>query len=160
MEQLSTSSNMTLSVTVMGDFPLPKGLTRDSLHSLIHFALEAGGAAGDWEIGMIFISDEVIQDMHKDFMGLDSPTDIMTFPYGPPVFLAQEPVNSGGDIVISMETASVNAVNAGWRLRDELEFLVLHGVLHILGWDDADPEARAAMLARQTTLLGEWRALA
>lgn len=157
MDQHSPGSGLTLSVTVMGDFPLPKGLTKTSLHSLCLWALEAEEASGDWEIGIMLISDEVIQDMHRDFMGVDSPTDIMTFPYQPPWFDTRAPVVSGGDFVISMETASANAVTAGWKLRDELEFLVLHGVLHILGWDDADPEARGAMLSRQTRILEEWR---
>ncbi|MGI8964031.1 MAG: rRNA maturation RNase YbeY [Thermomicrobiales bacterium] len=142
----------------MGDFPLPNGLTRDSLHSLIVSVLTSEGASGKWEIGLMLISDEVIQDLHRDFMGLDLPTDIITFPYETESWFTAESLTAGGDIVISMETATVNATEAGWKPRDELEFLVVHGILHILEWDDADAESRAAMLARQTALIAEWRA--
>ncbi len=154
----STKSNVSLNLDVMGDFPLPNGLTRDSLHSLIVSVVEAEGASGEWEIGLMLITDEVIQDMHRDFMGLDSPTDIITFPYETESRFTPESLTAGGDIVISIETATVNATEAGWKPRDELEFLVVHGILHILEWDDADGEARTAMLARQTELIAEWRA--
>jgi probable rRNA maturation factor len=156
----ATRSNVTLSVTVVGEFPLPKGMTDRSLHSLGLWILEAEGASGDWQIALMLISDDVIQELHRDYMEIDSPTDVMTFPYQPLGIFADVPFTSGGDIAISMETAAVNAVEAGWDLRDELEFLVAHGILHILDWDDRDLGARAAMLARQSELLAEWHAQA
>lgn len=149
---------MTLKVDVMSDVPWPSRMTQRTFHSLILWVLEVEGASGDWEVTLIFTSDDIIQDMHRDFMGLDSPTDIMTFPYETEIQFSPEPLDSGGDIVISIETAAVNAAEAGWELRDEIEFLVVHGILHILEWDDADGEARTAMLSRQTELIAEWRA--
>jgi probable rRNA maturation factor len=59
-----------------------------------------------------------------------------------------------GDIVISYETARVNARRVGWRIADELELLVVHGTLHLLGYDDRSPRARARMWKRQAEILG------
>ncbi len=137
--------------------PLPVQMSLSSLRSLIAFALADEGEGGPWEIGLLFTTDERIQVMHRDFMGLDSPTDIMTFPYEADEFGWSGAELRGGDIAISVDTATANAEDAGWSLSDELRFLTLHGVLHILGWDDVDPARRAAMLARQAELLDGWR---
>ncbi len=153
----SGNSAVQLEVTMGADLPLPKSLSEPRLESLVGFALGQEGAGGQWEISLLFTTDDRIQEMHREFMDLDSPTDIMTFPYEPDDFSLPEAGNRGGDIVISVETAALHAQDAGWNLSDELLFLILHGVLHILGWDDADPNKRATMLARQTTLLEAWR---
>jgi probable rRNA maturation factor len=146
-----------LELTVEEVMPLPGGVTEGSLHSLVSHALVAEGQSGSWEVSVQVTSDDGIQIMHRDFMGLDSPTDIMTFPYEDEPFPGGESFAQGGDIVISLDTAAANATDAGWTVSDELEFLVLHGILHILGWDDVADDDRAKMLARQSELLESWR---
>jgi probable rRNA maturation factor len=153
----AASLNVTLELNSSSDLPLPDQISDASLHSLILSALVEEQASGQWEIGLLFTSDATIQDMHRQFMDLDSPTDIMTFPYEGDEFSPASAVTQGGDIVISVETAALHADEVGWSVGDELEFLVLHGLLHILGWDDPDPDRRAAMLARQSVLLSAWR---
>ena len=146
---------MTVSVSVAHDVPIPDGLDEAALRSLVAHALRREGATGDWEINLLFTSDGAIQAMHLEFMGLDSPTDIMTFPFhegeGFPAG-----AGTGGDIVISVETAREHAEHTGWEELRELQFLVLHGVLHLLGWDDGTSDQRATMLTRQRALLDEW----
>lgn len=139
------------------DLPLPVPVSHSSLNSLIAFALNDEGVDGAWEIALLFTSDERIQAMHGQFMGLDSPTDIMTFPYEAGESVPSAMASRGGDIVISVETAALHAADAGWQVADELRFLTLHGVLHILGWDDADPNQRTAMLTRQSDVIDRWR---
>lgn len=146
-----------LDLTVEEVMPLPDEVTETSLHSLVSHALMAEGQSGSWEVSVQVTSDDGIQTMHLEFMGLDSPTDIMTFPYEDEPFPGGETSAQGGDIVISLETAAGNATDASWTVSDELEFLVLHGVLHILGWDDVADDDRAKMLARQSELLESWR---
>lgn len=146
---------MTVSVSLDHDVPVPDGLDEAALRSLAALALEREGASGDWEINVLVTSDDAIQVMHRDFMGLDSATDIMTFPFGDEVGFPAVAVH-GGDVVISVETARGHAEDAGWAELRELQFVFLHGVLHLLGWDDATTEQRAAMLARQRALLDEW----
>jgi len=146
-----------LELTWRADLPLPTSISEPRLLSLVAFALREEGASGQWELNLLFTTDARIQAMHRDFMNLDSPTDIMTFPYEADEFSPLEMSNRGGDIVISVETAALHVEEAGWSLTDELLFLTLHGLLHILGWDDTDPGQRVSMLARQADLLDHWR---
>lgn len=113
--------------------------------ALIERALTAEAVTGEWSFAVRFVDDDEIARLHEQYMDDPSPTDIMTFPYD-----EDEP---GGDIVISVDSARVHAADAGWPVEQELQFLVLHGVLHVLGWDDATDDDRAAMLERQRAIL-------
>lgn len=146
----------TLELALLAEWPLPASFSEPRLGSLVAFALREEGACGQWEINLLFTTDARIQVMHRDFMNLDSPTDVMTFPYKADEFLPSGMSSHGADIVISVETAALQAQEAGWSLTEELRFLTLHGLLHILGWDDADSGRRTSMLARQADLLDRW----
>jgi probable rRNA maturation factor len=135
------------------DVPLPKEVTEAALTSLATHVLRREGTAGEWQFGIRFVDDATMQQAHVDFMGIDVPTDIMTFPYEDEFGFG--PVQ-GGDLLISAERAADNAAHAGWAQEQELFFLVCHGVLHLLGWDDATDEERTSMLARQAALMREW----
>ena len=150
---------LTLSLDVLA--PVPDRLTGQTLESLTSFVLRAEDAEGEWVVAFRFTTDEDIQRLHRQFMNLDSPTDILTFPYAgsdDPRFDLPENDRTGGDIVISVESAAMQAEDAGWSLIDELLFLSIHGTLHLLGWDDHDSGTRDAMLARQEELLLAWKA--
>lgn len=150
------SDPLRVELSIATHVALPSEISESSLRSLMAFALGEEGASSRWEISLLFTTDARIQQLHLEFMNLDSPTDIMTFPYESYEFSSGEPANYGGDIVISVETAATHAVDAEWSLSEELQFLVLHGLLHILGWDDAEPGQRTGMLARQSELLHYW----
>jgi probable rRNA maturation factor len=153
-------------ITILADAPVPPGITVETVKSLVHYILEREGVDGAWQLGIRFVDDAVMQVGHAEFMGIDEPTDIMTFPYddvdddpfGFPAPGEGSGAARGGDLVISVERAAENARVAGWSPEDELFFLIAHGVLHLLGWDDATAEDRREMLERQTTLMSEWRA--
>jgi rRNA maturation RNase YbeY len=81
-------------------------------------------------------------------MDIPEPTDIMTFP---------DDDQPGGDIVISVEQAERQRHDDAWPLAQELRFLVLHGALHLTGWDDATADLRAAMLDRQRAILAAFQ---
>lgn len=140
------------------DFTLVSGSADESpadeegLRALTAFILETEGAVGDWEIAVALVSDDRLQALHDQFMGIDEPTDIMTFPYGDGV--------SGGDLAISLDHARTRAAEWGNTQAQEIEFLVAHGILHLLGWVDTEPDQRATMLARQEELLAIWRSRA
>ena len=91
-----------------------------------------------------FTSDEHMSDLHESFMNLTGTTDIMTFPFD------DEP---GGDIAISVAQADRQRSVDQWGLEDELRFLVVHGALHLAGWNDRTQEARSAMLQRQRQII-------
>ena len=85
-------------------------------------------------------------------MGIDTPTDIMTFP-------ADESAgeHQGGELAISVDHARTQAVAWGHSPGEEIAFLVVHGLLHLLGWRDDTDEQRQRMLDRQHELFDRWR---
>ncbi len=142
---------LTVELEILVDVETPEGLDIDRLGELIRFALLAEKATGPWAVSVLLTGDERIRQLHRDFMSVDTATDVMTFPFSDEECDLDEP--AGGDIVISVERAGDQAAEFGLTLTDEIRFLVLHGVLHLSGWDDATAADRAEMLEWQTTLL-------
>jgi rRNA maturation RNase YbeY len=101
-----------------------------------------------WTVSLVLTDDAHLTRLHDEFMGIPETTDIMTFP---------DDDDPGGDIVISVEQAERQRHDDGWSLDTELQFLVVHGVLHLAGWDDATDELRGQMLDRQRAILAEFQ---
>jgi len=145
-------------------------------------ALAAAGAPAPASLGLILADDAELADLNAAHMGKDGPTDVLSFPLLPPAAFPSHPGKADaddpdgapdfplppgvrtplGDIVVSVERA-VDQAEAGrggqtgdvhWDARDELRLLVTHGVLHVCGWDHAEPEEEAAMRAAEQRILG------
>ena len=132
---------------------VPPEITERRLIDLLELGLTAEGATGPWRIELVLADDTLLRQLHLQFMGLDSPTDIMTFPDHDQ---AAEPLVCGGQIYISVERAAEQAAEFGQTASEEIQFLVLHGVLHLCGWDDGTDQERDQMLERQTQLLAAY----
>ena len=91
-------------------------------------------------------TDAEIRKLNRQFHATDAPTDVLSFPTGIDNYI--------GDIVVSYDRAKVQAREAGWRIADEIDLLVVHGILHLLGYDDLTPRKRAKMWKRQEEILG------
>ncbi len=115
------------------------------LRSIVPFMLEREEQRGDWSINVVLVDDAALRELHSRFMGIDEETDVMTFPLGD--------ATPGGDIVVSVQRATEQAAWFKLTPAQEVEFLVVHGLLHLCGWDDGHESQRAAMLARQAELL-------
>ncbi len=148
----SASQRLDLSFSLVADAEAPPGVASDELESLTAFVLDAEGAAGIWEITVALVDDARLQSLHRDFMGIDTPTDIMTFP-------ADESAgeNQGGELAISVDHAMTQGSAWGHSPDEEIAFLVVHGLLHLAGWRDDTDEQRQRMLARQHDLIDRWR---
>ena len=96
----------------------------------------------------MLVDDDELRALHRDFMDIDEPTDVMTFPAG-----EDEEREAGGDIVISVDRAADQGPEHGHTTAHEIRFLIVHGVLHLCGWDDHTDADRAAMLERQRVIL-------
>ena len=81
--------------------------------------------------------------LSRRLLGRDAPTDVIAF----------EAEEGQGEIIVSVAAAARQAREVGHSLTDELRFLVVHGALHVLGWDDTDPTDRQRMLERQHEIL-------
>jgi len=106
---------------------------------------------------VIVVSDDVaLRDLNRRFRGIDRPTDVLSFADD-----TRGPYTGGGgrfpqylgDVVISIDRARVQAEAAGGTLEQELQLLVVHGVLHLLGLDHADDTEKATMWAAQAHIL-------
>lgn len=137
-----------VSVDVLEDESIPSPGSAAVVPSIVRHALAMEGRFGNWDVAVAMMSDAGLRRLHRDFMGLNTLTDIMTFPRGDGQF--------GGDIAISVERAAAQGPEHGLSAWQEVCFLVVHGVLHLCGWDDGDDVSRAAMLARQATILHQW----
>jgi probable rRNA maturation factor len=105
--------------------------------------------ADDSELSIVFCDDAFIHTLNRDYRGHDRPTDVLSFP--------QDPVPGGpnvlGDVVISVETARRQAVRQRHSLAREVEWLLCHGVLHLLGYEDETEEGLERMRHRQQETL-------
>ena len=127
------------------------GLRRAALE-----ALRREGVTGEVELALVVTDDEGIRELNRRFRGVDAPTDVLAFGRGGDddfVFAPQEPPYLG-DVIISYERALVQAEEQGHPVEKELALLVIHGLLHLLGYDDADEVGRKEMWARQEEILG------
>jgi probable rRNA maturation factor len=138
-----------IEVTVIDKTPVPDAITEERVTALVHHCLREENAAGEWQVAIAFVDTDEISMLHEQFMGDPAPTDILTFPY-------DDPEIAGGDIAICVPVASEYAGDHGSTSSAELEFLVVHGLLHLLEYDDATEDARSAMLARQQGILDSW----
>ncbi len=106
------------------------------------------------EAGLTFVTEDAMAELHEAHMGESGPTDVLSFPLdaidpGPgPILL--------GDIVVCPVVAAANAPSHTGDLAAELDLLVVHGVLHLLGHDHAEPDEEAAMQAREQAALASF----
>jgi probable rRNA maturation factor len=140
--------DLDLDFDVSVETPPPPGVDLAEWPRLARFVLHAEGQRGPWTVAVALVDDARIRELHRDFMGVDSATDVITFPAAEPGEAA-----SGGDIAISVDRAREQAPDFGVSAADETTFLLVHGLLHLCGWDDATPEERSRMLDRGRALL-------
>ena len=128
----------------------PEPLHRVALAVLIHQQVEE-----PCEVAVVVTDDEVLHELNRRHRGVDAPTDVLAFPdetRGPFVGAPGFP-RYLGDVIISLPRAEAQAAEAGHALQAELQLLVLHGMLHLLGYDDVTEEQRAQMWATQAEIL-------
>ena len=124
------------------------------LESAAATALRLEGVGG--QVTVVITDDQGIQELNRDFLDLDQPTDVLSFSAreGDSSFVsAPELDNYWGDVIVSYPRASEQAAEQGHPVERELKLLVVHGVLHLLGYDHEEKEDRAAMWARQDEIL-------
>ncbi|MFC9788599.1 rRNA maturation RNase YbeY [Rhodococcus sp. NPDC127528] len=131
------------------------------LVSVARFAISRMDVHPAAELSMVLVDLDTMADLHMRWMDLPGPTDVMSFPMdelepgGRPD--APEPGPAMlGDIVLCPAFAADQAAKAGHSTAHELALLTVHGVLHLLGYDHAEPDEEKEMFALQNSLLAEW----
>ena len=115
------------------------------------------------ELSIMVVTTEVMTELHERWMDEPGPTDVMAFPMDELVDESRRPDAPEigpallGDVVLCPAFAAAQARKAGHGLADELALLTVHGVLHLLGYDHAEPEQEREMFGLQNALLSDWQ---
>ncbi|PXY27640.1 rRNA maturation RNase YbeY [Prauserella muralis] len=133
-----------------------------SIVSAARFALDRMEVSPLAELSILLVTLDVMEDFHERWMDLPGPTDVMAFPMDEldstrrPDAAEASPALLG-DILLCPAFAKDQARTAGHSLMDELHLLTVHGVLHLLGYDHAEPEEEREMFALQKRILADFR---
>ena len=143
---------------------------QDALRELAQYVIDQMETHPLADLSMLLVDEDHMTNLHEKWMEEPGPTDVLSFPMdelrphaiagpnrtrgrdedeGEPVLL--------GDVVICPQVAAAQAKQHGHSTQAELELLTVHGVLHLLGYDHADPEEEAEMFGLQGELLRDWR---
>lgn len=144
----------TIFITVQDDCPAPEWL--DKIQPFVMKVLEKLEYNG-WEISVMFCKDPFIQELNKQYRELDMPTDVLSFEQGD-VYVDEDDKEwfAAGDIVISVDTLARNAQEFNVTMDEELKRLLIHGVLHLAGYDHSDNSPEQEMLKFQETILSNF----
>ena len=142
-------------------------MAETSIAAVARFAMDRLGVSPLAELSVLLVNSQVMADLHEHWMDLPGPTDVMAFPMDDAqdggLLLGGKPDSpSGGpallgDIVLCPEVAKEQAAAAGHSALEELQLLTVHGVLHLLGYDHAEPEEEREMFTLQSRVLDEFR---
>ncbi len=141
---------MSSSIEIQNDQAFPADLSR--LESVVATALQRHPAHVGSSVTVVLTDDAQVAGLNAQFRDVAAPTDVLSFPADPlPVTLPDEPPYLG-DIVIAYPYAAAQAGKLGYSLDDNLALLVLHGTLHLLGYDHDTPEHKALMWQMQASI--------
>jgi probable rRNA maturation factor len=117
---------------------IDRGLMRQVARAVLE-----GEGVGDAEISLAFVDDATSQTLNQRYLQHDEPTDVLTFPLG------ESQGRLSGELVIGAEVAQTQAMERGHDVQVELALYVIHGILHLCGYDDRSPAQASKMRERE-----------
>src|SRR5438552_16561895 len=119
--------------------PIDRGKLRDIVRAVLE-----GEDEKEYEISLAFVDNTTIHRLNKQYLGHDEPTDVLSFPYS-----AANAKKLEGELVIGVEIAQEQATERGHDVQAELALYVIHGLLHLCGYDDKSTANEKAMRQRE-----------
>ncbi len=118
---------------------------------VVRKVLVAEKAGPDAEMSLVITGQDRIQELNRTYLGNDEPTDVLSFfmEGGPEFITPPDGLRHLGEVVISFPQAAAQARIQGHDVKKELALLVIHGILHLLGYDHTEPEEEPRMKARE-----------
>ncbi|HLO16483.1 MAG TPA: rRNA maturation RNase YbeY [Anaerolineales bacterium] len=136
-------------IHIESEFPFPQNLLERAANAALEH--DASRPPPDAELSIILTDDARLHELNLNYLGINAPTDVLSFP------ASETDPETGvpylGDILISVPRAQAQADAAGHPLEAEVQLLVVHGVLHLLGYDHAQAEEKAHMWKAQAEIL-------
>jgi probable rRNA maturation factor len=133
------------------------------LSRLSRFVMDEMRVHPQAELCLKLVDEATIAELNERWMEKEGPTDVLAFPMDElrPGQVNEDPEEGVlGDLVLCVAVAGRQAAEAGHPVQDEVELLTVHGILHLLGYDHAEPDEHAEMFGLQASLLERWRASA
>jgi probable rRNA maturation factor len=132
------------------------GLDEDALSRLAAHALAVEHVPAPAELSIVLSDDATVQQLNLQYRGTDAPTDVLSFSQaeGEAFAVPDGETPHLGDVIISIDTARAQAVDYGLSLQDEVAHLLVHGILHLLGYDHIDADDERLMRAHEDAVLG------
>lgn len=146
-----------MSIEVNNESGIPAD--EENLIKLGRFLLDGLFVHPEAELSIILVDTTAMEKLHIEWMDEPGPTDVLSFPMDelrPGTTGRLTPAGVLGDVVLCPEVAQAQAVKAGHSTQEELLLLTTHGVLHLLGYDHAEPDEEAEMFGLQRRLLADF----
>jgi len=149
-----------MEINVLIDDDLKGKLEVGWLRGIAEQVLAALGMGTDVELGLVIATEERVQQLNRDYLGRDEPTDVLAFAAReevgaelPPFVQPPDGVLHLGEVIISYPQAAIQAEGYQHSIKKELAILIIHGVLHLLGYKDDTPELELTMRTREAMIL-------
>ena len=128
----------------------------EQVERVARVALQMESAPLHVSLSVVITDDDEIQSLNRQFRGIDAPTDVLSFADDAPdpAFVdASDETPYLGDVILSFPRAQAQAAEQGHSTAQEVCLLIVHGILHLLGYDHAEPDEKDTMWARQDAIL-------
>jgi probable rRNA maturation factor len=150
-----------MEINILFDEGLECCLERDWLQGIAKQALTAQSIEPNVEMGLVVASQERVQELNKAYLDKDKPTDVLAFAMLPEPSAEQKSsftnppdgIKHLGEVIICHPEAVRQAAEHGHSIRREMAILIIHGVLHLLGYDHGEPEPAREMAASEADIL-------
>jgi len=131
--------------------PVSAELIRSAADATLSHSAPGGKCHPQGDLTVVLTDDAQLRQLNHDYLGVDAPTDVLSFP------ASETDPESGahyfGDVLVSIDHAQAQAQAVGHPLASEVQLLVVHGVLHLLGFDHAEAEEKSRMWSAQAEIL-------
>ena len=134
------------------------------IEGLAIFVLNHEGKPFNTEVSISFVTDDAIAELNKRYRGKDGPTDVLSFECDGPdedlsaMFGVEEAVVTLGDVVIAPDVAIRQTKEFGTTFEEEISLLLVHGLLHLCGYDHVEDDEAEKMESLESEILEEWTA--
>ncbi len=150
-----------MEINVLVDEGLEGCLEASWLHDVAEKILVAHGVDSKVELGLFIVGQERIRQLNLSYLGKDSPTDVLAFAMLPessgenlaPFVAPPDGIQHLGEVIISYPQAAIQAEERKHSVKREVAILIIHGVLHLLGYDHDKPELEREMRGREADIL-------
>lgn len=135
----------------------PEPLNLQAFIDLAYFVLELENAPDASEVSIALVGKNEITKLNEQYRSKKGPTDVLSFPCDSVDTIVEEgePI-ALGDVIVAPEVAEEQALELGHTVEEELNLLVVHGVLHLLGYDHIEDDEAHVMREREVSILAAW----